>query len=125
MGDVIYQAYVHGNGWQKKVADGAEAGTTGQNKAIEALNIKLSDEWEARNAFIIYEAHVSDVGWQDEVMDGAQAGTTGQNKAMEAIVIRIGNGDSPDGIRIDDVYDIYYRVHISNYGGLHGPVMVR
>ena len=118
MGDVIYQAYVHGNGWQKKVADGAEAGTTGQNKAIEALNIKLSDEWEARNAFIIYEAHVSDVGWQDEVMDGAQAGTTGQNKAMEAIVIRIGNGDSPDGIRIDDVYDIYYRVHISNYGWL-------
>lgn len=118
MGDVIYQAHVSDIGWQKKVADGAEAGTTGQSKAIEALKIKLSDEWAARNAFIIYDAHVANVGWQDEVMDGEEAGTTGQSKAMEAITIRIGNGDSPDGLRIDDVYDIYYRVHISDYGWL-------
>lgn len=109
MGDVIYQTHVSDIGWQKKVADGAEAGTTGQSKAVEALNIKLSDEWEARDASVLYEAHVANIGWQDEVMDGAMAGTTGQGKAMEAIRIKVLNGDSPDGIRIDDVYDIYYR----------------
>lgn len=118
MGDVIYQTHVSDIGWQKKVADGAEAGTTGQSKAVEALNIKLSDEWEARDASVLYEAHVANIGWQDEVMDGAMAGTTGQGKAMEAIRIKVLNGDSPDGIRIDDVYDIYYRVHISDYGWL-------
>ena len=118
MGEVIYQTHVSDIGWQKKVADGAEAGTTGQSKAVEALNIKLSDEWEARDASVLYEAHVANIGWQDEVMDGAMAGTTGQGKAMEAIRIKVLNGDSPDGIRIDDVYDIYYRVHISDYGWL-------
>lgn len=118
MGEVIYQTHVSDIGWQKKVADGAEAGTTGQSKAVEALNIKLSDEWEARDASVLYEAHVANIGWQDEVMDGAMAGTTGEGKAMEAIRIKVLNGDSPDGIRIDDVYDIYYRVHISDYGWL-------
>lgn len=118
MGDVIYQVHVSDIGWQKKVADGAEAGTTGRSKAVEALKIKLSDEWEAKNASVLYEAHVANVGWKDEVRDGAEAGTTGQSKAMEAIRIKIRNGDSPDGIRIDDVYDIYYKVHISDYGWL-------
>ncbi|MET8830010.1 hypothetical protein ABZX40_30955 [Streptomyces sp. NPDC004610] len=36
---ICYRAFVAGQGWQKPVCDGTLAGTTGQNKAIRALNI--------------------------------------------------------------------------------------
>jgi hypothetical protein len=38
---ICYRAYVSRQGWQKPVCDGTVAGTTGQNKAIKALNIAV------------------------------------------------------------------------------------
>ena len=38
---VEYRAHVQDFGWQNYVTADVEAGTTGQNKKIEALNIKL------------------------------------------------------------------------------------
>ena len=38
---IKYQAHVQDIGWQDWVYDGAEAGTTGQNKKVEAIRIKL------------------------------------------------------------------------------------
>lgn len=38
---VTYRVYVSGVGWTAWVADGATAGTTGQGRAIEAIEIKL------------------------------------------------------------------------------------
>ena len=110
MGDVIYQAYVHGNGWQKKVIDGAEAGTTGKSKQLEAFRIQLSDDL-GENGSIVYAAHVANVGWQDWVQDGALAGTTGTNNAVEAMRIKL-TGE------VAEKYDVYYRAHISNFGWL-------
>lgn len=110
MGDVIYQAHVSDIGWQNKVVDGAEAGTTGQSKAVEALNIKLSDELSQKGS-IVYMAHVANVGWQNEVFDGQIAGTTGQSRAVEAFYVDL-TGE------LAEEYDVYYRAHISNYGWL-------
>ena len=37
----MYRAYVQGQGWQDWVKDGEEAGTTGKNLRMEAIEIKI------------------------------------------------------------------------------------
>ena len=106
--EVQYQAHVSDIGWQNIVTNGALAGTTGQNKGIEALKLQLSN---ARNGGIEYRAHVRDIGWQDYVSNGQQAGTTGQAKPVEAVSIRLTG-------KAEEQYDIYYRVHSSDFGWL-------
>ncbi|MEV7284077.1 hypothetical protein AB0O01_05835 [Streptomyces sp. NPDC093252] len=50
---ICYRAFVSGQGWQKPVCDGTLAGTTGQNKAIKALNIAVYGvSGSAANAFL-------------------------------------------------------------------------
>ncbi|PTM99530.1 hypothetical protein [Streptomyces sp. VMFN-G11Ma] len=50
---ICYRAYVSGRGWQKPVCDGTVAGTTGQNRAIKALNIAVRGTGGvAANAFV-------------------------------------------------------------------------
>ena len=92
---VVYQARVAKIGWQKKVEDGALAGTEGKALSIEALKIKLaglSDE-DQKDSKIIYKTHVQSYGWQKEVENGALAGTTGQGKRIEAIKITLPDSD--------------------------------
>ena len=105
---VSYEAHVSDIGWQTFVQNGEIAGTTGQNKGVEALKLQLSN---ARNGVIEYRAHVRDIGWQDYVSNGQQAGTTGQAKPIEAVSIRL-TGE------VSEQYDIYYRVHSSDFGWL-------
>lgn len=106
---VSYQAHVSFVGWQSAVSGGSTAGTTGTNKAIEALKISLKDVNIPGS--ISYETHVSNVGWQKAVTNGAMAGTTGQSKQVEAVKINL-TGD----IGID--YDVYYRVYSKGFGWL-------
>lgn len=86
---VVYQAHVAKIGWQKKVEDGALAGTEGKALSIEALKIKLKlaglSEEDQKDSKIIYKTHVQSYGWQKEVENGALAGTTGQGKRVEAV----------------------------------------
>ena len=94
---------------QSDRANGDTAGTTGQNKQVEAMKIQLKDV--GYSGSVEYSAHVSDIGWQDWVADGNIAGTTGKAKQMEAIKIRL-TGD------VASHYDVYYRVHVQDYGWL-------
>src|SRR5664279_1420731 len=73
---VTYQAHLQNIGWQGYVDNGVTAGTTGQSRRLEAVQIKL----ENIGGGIKYRAHVQGIGWQDWVTDGAQSGTTGQSK---------------------------------------------
>lgn len=115
---VTYSAHVQDVGWQGAVSDGATAGTTGLSRRIEALKLSLSKGGENPEGDIVYNAHVQDVGWQyatnDESgwsTDGASIGTTGLSRRLEAIQIDLkGN--------VADDFDIYYRVHIQDYGWL-------
>ena len=104
---VSYEAHVSDIGWQTFVQNGEIAGTTGQNKGIEALKMQLNDV----DGGIEYRAHVRDIGWQDYVSNGQQAGTTGQAKPIEAVSIRLIG-------EVSEQYDIYYRVHSSDFGWL-------
>ena len=105
---VEYKAHVAGRGWQSWISDGQIAGTTGQNRQLEAVMIRLTKD---EKSMITYCAHVADEGWQTWRQSGEVAGTTGQGRRMEAIRIRL------NGIYAKK-YDVYYRVHVAELGWL-------
>lgn len=83
---VTYQAHVAGIGWKGEVSDGAEAGTIGESRRMEAVRIRVD------RGHVYYQAGVEKTGggidWMDEVSDGAEAGTTGRSKKMFGLQIR-------------------------------------
>jgi hypothetical protein len=84
---VQYRAHVANDGWLPWVSNGAIAGTTGQAKSLQAIEIKLMNA--PANLHVQYRAYVEGLGWQSWVSDGATAGTTGQGRAIQAIEIKI------------------------------------
>lgn len=105
---ILYQTHVQDYGWQTWKKNGEMAGTQGEAKKMEAINIKLSSDLSGN---VEYMTHVQNVGWQGWKSNGGTAGTTGQNKRLEAIKMRLtGN--------VAKQYDIFYRVHAQDYGWL-------
>ena len=47
--DIYYRVHVEGKGWMNWVKNGAIAGTTGESKRIEAIQIQLSDKNSRNN----------------------------------------------------------------------------
>ncbi len=105
--NVSYRVHVQTYGWQNYVFNGATAGTSGQAKRLEGINIRLSDQ--DYSGGIIYRVHVQTYGWQGWIGKGEMAGTTGKAKRLEAIQIQL-TGE------IANHYDVYYRVHAQTYG---------
>ena len=103
------KANCSGLGWQTAVGNDAVAGTVGQNRAMEAMQLSLSDS--SVSGGISYSAHVSNIGWQSAVFDGATSGTIGQGEQIQAVKISL-TGD------VSNYFDVWYRVHVSNYGWL-------
>lgn len=106
---VQYRAHVQTYGWRGWVSDGETAGTTGQSKRVEALQIRISNE--QMSGSVQYRAHVQTYGWQRWVSDGETAGTTGQSKRVEAVSIRLTG-------QLSENYDVWYRAHVQTYGWL-------
>lgn len=102
---IEYEAHVQDKGWMGSVANGAVAGTVGENKQLEALAVAVKSE----NLGVKYRSYVQGKGWQDYVPDGSITGTVGQNKRIEAIQLKLSGSEKNN-------YDIYYRVHVENYG---------
>ena len=115
---VLYQAHAQSHGWMDWTSEGEWAGTMGQRKRLEALNIKVVKEGEnpgepaePLQGAITYRAHCQTYGWQEPVSDGNTAGTTDQAKRLEAIEISL-TGE------LAKEYDIYYQVHAASFGDL-------
>jgi uncharacterized protein YjdB len=113
---VAYQTHVQSYGWQNWKYDGTLAGTTGESKRLEGINIKLTNK--DYSGGICYTAHIQGYGWQDDVnvsslwkRDGEMSGTSGQSRRLEAIRIKL-TGEMAEH------YDVYYRVHAQSYGWL-------
>ena len=104
---VVYKTHVQDVGWQTYVSNGDIAGTSGQSKRLEAIQIKLQNIAGG----IEYSTHVQDIGWMDFVANDAMSGTSAQSKRLEAIKIRLTGAAA-------DAYDIYYCVHAQNMGWL-------
>ena len=88
-----YRAHVQTYGWQPWVDEGEMAGTAGESKRMEAIELAVTG---AEGYVVKYRAHVQNIGWQDWVVASKTestsaptvfAGTTGSKKRMEAIEI--------------------------------------
>lgn len=99
-GDVSYQVHSRGYGWLESRCDGDMAGTTGQNRRIEALKIWLKEG--KINSVKVHLKADGDKTYNNPTKDTV-IGTTGQKKRIEAITI---NSDVP----------LRYRVHQKTYG---------
>jgi uncharacterized protein YjdB len=110
-----YQAHVAGLGWQTKalgvtspalMTSGQIVGTTGQSRAVEAINLSL--EGNGLSGAIQNNTHVSMIGWQGW-NTSTQMGTTGRGLGIEAIQLKLTGGISGE-------YDIEYRAHVASVG---------
>ena len=106
---VTYRVHAQTYGWLNWQTDGALAGTTGQAKRVEAIEIKVNNNGVAGG--IRYRVHVQSYGWTDWKADGALAGTYGEAKRVEAIQIKLTGA-------LASQYDVWYRVHTQGYGWL-------
>lgn len=87
-GGIEYNLHLKDIGWQGFKADGAMAGTTGQARRAEAVQIRLTGQLKD-NYSVWYRVHSQDFGWLDWAKDGAYAGTAGYAKRAEAVEVVI------------------------------------
>lgn len=99
-GDVSYQVHSRGYGWLESRCDGDMAGTTGQNRRIEALKIWLKEG--KINSVKVHLKGYGDKTYNNPTKDTV-IGTTDQKKRMEAI-------------KIESDVPLRYRVHNKTYG---------
>lgn len=106
---ITYRAHVSDIGWQRYVGDGVLAGTTGESRCLEALNVELIGV----DGSVSVTAHVQDYGWMDPIdVDGATyAGTVGESKRLEAVCLELKGSAA-------NQFDIYYQTHVSHLGWL-------
>ncbi|MDQ0232768.1 N-acetylmuramoyl-L-alanine amidase [Metabacillus malikii] len=106
---VQYVSYVKGIGWQEPALNGQIAGTSGEGKRLEALQITLKNA--PYPGGISYKTHVQSYGWLSNSTDGDTNGKIGEGKRVEAIQVSL-TGEMANH------FDIYYRVHSQHYGWL-------
>lgn len=125
---VITTVHVQNDGWKSPVTTGVTAetsldandfaGTTGRSLRVEAFKIALGLVGTGyEGSHVYYNTHIQDQGWECNTwsdpctwkFDDAISGTSGLSRRCEAIQIAL---DGP----LASVYDIYYRVHVQNYG---------
>ena len=78
-----YKAHIQDIGWTDWVNAGDIAGTTGQDKRVEAIILQGNNGLD-----LSYRVHVQDIGWTGWSSNGQACGTTGQSKRIEAIEIQ-------------------------------------
>lgn len=85
-GNIQYRAHVQDEGWQNWRVNGTSAGTSGEARRLEAIEIKLTGEM-ANKYDVYYRVHCQDYGWLGWAKSGASAGSEGMSKRLEAIEI--------------------------------------
>ncbi len=105
--NILYQTHVQDKGWENTwKKNGQISGTTGQNKKIEAIKIKLDNI----DYTVTYRTYVQNLGWQKWVKDGEVSGTTGKNLKVEAIEIKVSE------CKPSTEFTIQYRTHVRDIG---------
>lgn len=103
--DAQYKIHVQDIGWEPYVQQGTIASTIGENRRIEAINIKLDNVPDG--ASVKYQVYIEGMSWQPWKMEGEDAGTVGQSLKIEAIRIMLINAPG---------YSIQYQVDVQNLG---------
>ncbi|AFA50092.1 CAP domain-containing protein [Acetobacterium woodii] len=112
--NVSYRTHVQNVGWQDFVSNGVISGTSGLGLRLEGIEIKLDSQ--LTDLGISYQTHIQNIGWEGDTeagwkSNGETSGTSGQSLRLEGIQIKLTGADA-------DQYDVYYQVHIQNYGWL-------
>ena len=81
--DLQYKVHIQDKGWTNWIGTGSVAGTTGENKRIEAIILQGNNGLN-----LSYRVHMQDKGWSNWVGNGQVAGTTGEKRRIEAIEIK-------------------------------------
>lgn len=81
--DIQYKTHIQDIGWTNWKNTGDIAGTTGEEKRIEAIILQGNNGLD-----LSYRVHIQDLGWSNWVGNGQVAGTTGQSRRIEAIEIK-------------------------------------
>lgn len=94
-GGIQLRGHVSNVGWQSW--GNGSCGTTGQSKALEAVQMRLTGD--AANAYDIwYSVHSADYGWLGWAKNGEPAGTAGKSKAAQAVkVVLVPKGGAAPG----------------------------
>ena len=82
---VVYRAHVADKGWLPEVHDGQTAGTTGEARQMEAVQIRTTGGF----CTLEYRVHMAEKGWSPWSRNGETAGTTGEGRRIEAVEIRL------------------------------------
>lgn len=123
-GGIRYRVHGQTYGWQDWRENGEIAGTTGQKKRIEAIQIRLTGEY-AEKYDIYYRVHSQTYGWLDWAKGGdsdettQKAGTSAYAKRMEAIEIQlVKKGAAAPGTTENCYYapQLKYQSHVQTYG---------
>lgn len=121
-GSVQVRAHVSDIGWQGWTS--STAGTTGQSKHIEALQIRLSGNM-ANKYDIYYRVHAANFGWMKWAKNGESAGTEGYGYSLEAVQIKLvkkgSSAPSESGANVNYAYSkapirINYQAHVQDIG---------
>lgn len=89
------------------------AGTTGQGKRLEAIQMKLTGTL-AQQYEVLYRVHMQTYGWSTWTRNGETAGTTGQGKRIEAIEIKLVRKTTANPSA-----SVEYTVHAQSYGWMN------
>ena len=115
---IEYRVHAQSYGWMDWVKDGAQAGTTGQGKRLEAIQIRLTGSL-ADQYDIYYRAHVESYGWLNWTANGEKSGSLGYGKRMEALEIRLVKKGEAAPTGEGDSYkypDLSYQAHVQSIG---------
>ncbi|MCI8293911.1 MAG: hypothetical protein HFH53_10340 [Hespellia sp.] len=94
-GTVEYQAHSQSRGWMGWKQNGEIAGTTGQGKRLEALQIRLTGAL-AEQYDVYYRVHSAKWGTLGWAKNGEIAGTVGYYKSIESFEVKVVQKGSPD-----------------------------
>jgi murein DD-endopeptidase MepM/ murein hydrolase activator NlpD len=103
---------VQDEGWQGWKTSGQTAGTVGESKRMEAVEIKLSGTL-ASYFDVYYRVHCEDYGWLGWASNGESAGTVGGKKRMEAIQVKL----VQKGVSVDKGGTAFYDLSSTSSGG--------
>lgn len=87
-GNIQYRTHVSGIGWLNYVNGGEFSGTTGQSRAVEAVQMRLTGDISNKYD-LYYSVYVADKGWTAWAKNDDIAGSTGYGWKSEGLRVQI------------------------------------
>ncbi|HGI4444629.1 TPA: GBS Bsp-like repeat-containing protein [Streptococcus agalactiae] len=101
--DIYYRVHVQDKGWMAWQKNNSVAGTVGESKRLEALEVKLVAKasdfssqtnhsfLEMKHPGLSYQTYLQKDGWQPTVLEGQLGGSIGLSKSIKAIKLNLGS----------------------------------